>query len=392
MHCDNSSDQLIGFAGFDGRAMDRHDPKKPLRTGFTTGACAAAAAAAACEALLTGRWPDPVTIALPRGHDVSFPLSGRRSGDGWAEATICKDAGDDPDVTHGAMITAAVALSDEPDEVEFRAGPGVGTVTKPGLPLAVGEPAINPVPRLMMAQSVRRLADLHGVRAGFRITISVAGGAELAEQTWNPRLGIVGGLSILGTTGIVRPYSCSAWIASIHRGIDVARSTDTDHVLASTGSVSESAAAALYALPTHALLDMGDFVGGMLKYLRRHPVRLLTVAGGFGKLTKLAQGHTDLHSRRSRIDFGCLARTAKDIAPHLTNEESAAIRSANTSLEALAIVGQDLGDAIARGARKTVMDTLGPTKIDVEILVFDRAGVMVGATSSDHFLQRRCPG
>ena len=291
-----------------------------LRTGFTTGACATAATAAACEALLTGHWPDPVIITLPRGQDVSFPLQSYRCGDGWAHATICKDAGDDPDVTHGALITAEVALSDG-SGIDFLAGPGVGTITRSGLPLAVGEAAINPVPRQMMAQSVRMLAEINGIETGFRITISIEGGAELAKKTWNPRLGIEGGLSILGTTGIVKPYSCSAWIASIHRGIDVARSNGADHLIGSTGTTSEAAAATLYALPIHALIDMGDFVGGMLKYLRRHPVGLLTIAGGFGKLTKLAQGHTDLHSKRSRIDFNRLAEAARASSPGLGTSE-----------------------------------------------------------------------
>ncbi len=370
--------------------MDQRESSTRLRTGFTTGACATAAAAAACEALLTGHWPDPVSIVLPRGRMISLALSGYRLGEGWAEATIRKDAGDDPDVTHGALITTRVALADRPGAVEFRAGPGVGTVTKAGLPLAVGEPAINPVPRQMMTQTVRTLAERQGIRTGFRITVSVAGGAELATRTWNPRLGIIGGLSILGTTGIVKPYSCSAWIASIHRGIDVARSNGADHVLAATGSVSESAAAALYAFPPHAQLDMGDFVGGMLKYLRRHPIELLTIAGGFGKLTKLAQGQTDLHARRSTIDFACLARTARDSVPDLAADSVVAIRSANTSIEALAIAGHALGDRIAQLARKTVLDTLRSSTIDVEILVFNREGQQVGAASNARFLERRC--
>src|SRR5699024_7239492 len=182
--------------------------------------------------------------------------------------------------------------------VSFRAGPGVGTVTKPGLPLDVGEPAINPIPRELMCGVVCEIATAHDATGAVVLDVSVADGAEIARQTWNPRLGILGGLSILGTTGVVVPYSCSAWIASIRRGVDVARSAGRKHVSGCTGSTSERVVTELHGLPEDALLDMGDFAGAVLKYLRRHPVPQLTIGGGIGKLTKLAAGHLDLHSGR----------------------------------------------------------------------------------------------
>src|SRR5207302_4514656 len=192
--------------------------------------------------------------------------------------------------------------------IGFRAGEGVGTVTLPGLALAVGEPAINPAPRAMIADTLIDLAEANGALSpDLVVTISIPGGEALAERTMNARLGIVGGLSILGTTGIVVPYSCSSWIHAIHRGIDVARAAGLDHIAAATGATSERAVQALYALPEHALIDMGDFAGGTLKYLRRHPVPRLTLAGGFAKMAKLAQGHLDLHSSRSRVDTAALA-------------------------------------------------------------------------------------
>ena len=195
----------------------------PLRRGWTTGACATAAAKAALTAWLSGRFPDPVTITLPGGQQPAFALAEETRENGWAEAGIVKDAGDDPDVTHGALIRTRVEPGAQGSGVTFAAGAGVGTVTKPGLPLPVGEPAINPVPRQMMRQAIEDVAAAHGVAPDFRLTISVRDGEKLAQKTWNPRLGILGGLSILGTTGIVIPYSCSAWIHSIHRGVDVAR-------------------------------------------------------------------------------------------------------------------------------------------------------------------------
>ncbi len=271
-------------------------PEGELRRGWTTGACAAAAVKAALTALRTGVFPDPVSITLPKGETPSFALALEERGDGFARAGIIKDAGDDPDVTHGCLVIATVRFGGS--GVSFKAGPGVGVVTKPGLPIGVGEPAINPVPRAMMAGVV---AELGG--GDVEIEISIRDGERLALKTWNPRLGIVGGLSILGTTGIVHPFSCAAWIASIHRGIDVARAMGLRHVAGCTGSTSEDAVRAHYGLPLEAMLDMGDFAGGVLKYLREHPVARVTIGGGFGKMAKLAQGAMDLHSGRSPGGF-----------------------------------------------------------------------------------------
>ena len=280
--------------------------RKPgLRKGFTTGACATAAARAAIEALLTGRFPDPVTITLPKGETPSFPLAFAELAENRAKAGVVKDAGDDPDVTHGALILASITPGLRGGEIKFRAGEGVGTVTRPGLALAVGEAAINPVPRRMIAETMAEALAAHGapgIAADFEVTISIPNGAELAEHTHNARLGIMGGLSIMGTTGIVIPYSCSSWIHSIHRGIDVARAAGIGHVAASTGRTLERTVQKLYDLPDVALIDMGDFVGGTLKYLRAHSIPRVTLAGGFAKMAKLAAGHLDLHSSRSKIE------------------------------------------------------------------------------------------
>ena len=196
---------------------------KPLRRGWTTGACATAAARAAFVALHRGATPDPVEIALPSGQRVAFALRQFERGADFALAGVVKDAGDDPDVTHGATIFARVSRNPPGVGVTFRAGEGVGVVTRPGLPLAVGEPAINPVPRAMMRDNLAEAARELGVEADALVEISIPGGEEMAKHTLNGRLGIVGGLSVLGTTGIVVPYSCAAWIDSIHRGVDVAR-------------------------------------------------------------------------------------------------------------------------------------------------------------------------
>ncbi len=358
-------------------APDRK-PDGPLRRGWTTGACATAASAAAYAALLTGSFPDPVVVHLPKGKSPRFPLARKAVSDGVALAGVIKDAGDDPDVTHGALVLARVRLGAAGTGVTFSAGAGVGTVTRPGLQLAVGEPAINPAPREMMVQAVREVAERYGGTGDLEIEISIPGGAGLAKRTMNGRLGIEGGLSVLGTSGVVIPFSCSSWIHSIHRGIDVARAAGLGHVAGATGSTSEAAVRKLYGLPEIALLDMGDFAGGLLKYLRGHPIPKLSLAGGFAKMTKLAAGHLDLHSARSRVDFAWLAGEVAALGA--AEDLAEAVRGANTANLALELArqaGLPLADSLAGKARRVAADVAGG-KVAVEVLIFDRKGGLVG--------------
>ena len=359
-----------------------------LRRGWTTGACAAAAARAAFAALLTGRFPDPVSIRLPRGLSPSFALALAERGEGSARAGIVKDAGDDPDVTDGALIIAELAWAEPGSGVRFCAGAGVGTVTRPGLALAVGEPAINPAPRAMIREALADVAEANGAAFSggmgpdVTVTIAIPGGERLAERTMNARLGIEGGLSVLGTTGVVVPYSCASWIHAIHRGIDVARAAGLDHIAAATGATSERAVQRLYGLPEQALIDMGDFVGGTLKYLRRRPVARLTLAGGFAKLAKLACGHLDLHSSKSRVDGAALAGLLAGLGADGATVAAAA--GCDSAAEILALAGERraaLAAAVARRAREVALATLcGRTAVEVAIV--DRAGdflALVGA-------------
>ena len=346
-----------------------------LRRGWTTGACATAATRAAFEALVTGDFPDPVEIDLPRGQRPSFALAFGDLAPGHARAGVVKDAGDDPDVTHGLTIVATIRPGPAGSGVRFFAGEGVGTVTLPGLPLDVGEPAINPVPRRMMTEAVEATAARLGVPGDVTVEISVPGGEEVATRTWNPRLGIRGGISILGTTGIVIPYSCSAWIHSIHRGVDLARAVGHAHIAGCTGSTSEEAVQAHFGLAETAMIDMGDFAGGLLKYVRRHPVPRLSIGGGFAKLTKLAQGSLDLHSGRSQVDFDWLAGQLDALgAPEAV---SAAAGQANTAMAVLALAREaniPLAHAVAVAARNTALATLDGAPVDVGVLVVDRSG------------------
>ncbi len=349
---------------------------RPLRRGWTTGACATAAAKAACAALLTGDFPDPVEIGLPGGRRVAFALAVTDKADGRATAGVVKDAGDDPDVTHGALVKATVRRGAEGSGVTYRRGEGVGLVTRPGLPVAVGEPAINPVPRRMIAEAIH---EVTGEGADIEVEVSVPAGAALAEKTLNPRLGILHGISILGTTGVVIPYSCSAWIHSIHRGIDVARAMGLDHIAGSTGNTSEAAVQRFHGLHEVALIDMGDFVGGMLKYVRAHPVARVTIAGGVAKMTKLAQGMLDVHSKRGLADLDALAAIARGAGGSAALAE--AIKGANTVAEAFAMAEAErvaIGKAVASRAWATAAAALDHPEIALEILVFDRQGKVMG--------------
>lgn len=353
------------------------ETRQPLRFGYTTGACATAASLAAARRLLTGVASDTVGIILPRGQPAQFPLAYCRLTAVGAEAAVVKDAGDDPDVTHGALIMAQLQLSAAPG-VRFQAGSGVGVVTLPGLPIPPGEPAINPTPRRMITEHLNQAALESGYCGGFDIAIGVERGAELALRTLNSRLGIVGGLSILGTTGIVRPFSCSAYIASIQQAIDVARASGCRHIAACTGSASESLMRTHYLLPEMALIEMGDFAGAVLKHLRRAPVSRLSLAGGFGKISKLAAGHLDLHSRHSSVDFLLLAAAAAALGADSALQE--AMRTANTSQQALALAhaaGLPLGERICGMARDQARALL-PPEVAVEVWAIDRAGRPVG--------------
>lgn len=349
----------------------------PLRSGLTTGSCATATSLAAALLLLGGKACDAVQITLPKGKQVQMRLEFCRLVDNCAEAGTIKDGGDDPDVTHGAVVFARVGRVDAPG-VRFMAGPGVGTVTRPGLVLGVGEPAINPVPRRMISEHLQALAEELGYRGGFKVTIGVEGGEALALKTMNPRLGILGGLSILGTSGIVRPFSCAAYIASIHQGIDVATTNGYMHIAACTGNASEDTMRRVYQIPDIALIEMGDFVGAVLKHLRKVPVDKLSLCGGFGKISKLAAGHMDLHSRHSSIDLPQLARWAAAVGANETLQQQ--ILEANTSQQALALsaaAGVPLGDAVCQHALAFARSVV-PAQVQVEVFAIDRQGGIVG--------------
>lgn len=316
------------------------------RSGFTTGACSAAAARAATLGLLSGEVPDQVLCCLPNGQQVSFAVSeGRVEGDGdsrYAHAVIVKDAGDDPDATNGAHLTADVRLlSGRAGEIVLKGGPGVGTVTKAGLGLEVGGPAINPVPRRNIGDNVAAAAAELLDHDGLEVTISVPGGDEMAKKTLNARLGILGGISILGTTGIVRPYSTAAFRASVVQAIDVAANQGQRSVVLTTGGRSEKfAMRQLPELPESCFVQMGDFVKAAFVAAIKNKMDHVHIGAMAGKLTKMGQGLAVTHAWKAEIDRDLLADCAREIgAPAALVEEIRNAETARFAAEHLAAMG-----------------------------------------------------
>lgn len=361
------------------------------RSGFTTGACAAASARAATEALVTGLVPTQVVCRLPNGQDVAFTvIDGRIDVDGsdiLAHAVILKDAGDDPDATNGAHLTADVrTLPGQAGEVILKGGPGVGQVTKEGLGLAVGGPAINPVPRRNITDNVRAAAGELLDHDGLEVMISVPGGDEMAKKTLNARLGILGGISILGTTGIVRPYSTAAFRASVVQAIDVAAKQGQTHAVFTTGGRSEKfAMRQLPALDEACFVQMGDFVKAAFQTAVKRHMSQITVGAMAGKLTKMGQGLSVTHAWKAEIDRDLLADCAREVgaAPDLIEE----IRSAETArfaAERLAALGLtvEFHRALAIKAIRSLKSCY-PGDYQLTILVCDFDGRFIVRVTED---------
>jgi cobalt-precorrin-5B (C1)-methyltransferase len=312
-------------------AVPPRDPKGH-REGFTTGACAAAAAKAATRVLVRRQLLEAIESTLPNGRHHTFALERCELAEHMAVCSILKDAGDDPDCTHGAEIVAEVQFASG-EEILLVGGDGVATVTKPGLGLEVGAPAINPVPRRNINEMVREEL-LHARTIGARVTISVPGGEEMAKHTINARLGLLGGISILGTSGIVKPYSTAAYKASVVQAIDVARRRQIDTFVLTTGGKSEAYAMQLYPeLPEEAFIQVGDFVGVGVKHCARRHARRAVVVGMIGKLSKMADGKTMTHAAGSEVNMLLLASIASDL--HAAPEVVEQIRTANTARHVL---------------------------------------------------------
>jgi cobalt-precorrin-5B (C1)-methyltransferase len=313
-------------------ASDREN----LRSGYTTGACAAAASRGALLALLRQQAVADVAIQLPAGQTVTFVLHSCAFSEHEGSASVIKDAGDDPDVTHLAEICSRVSWASAPG-IDFRRGVGVGLVTKQGLPVPPGEPAINPAPRKLISETLHGVLAEHGLAGrGVAVEISVPRGEELAKKTFNPRLGIVGGISILGTTGIVVPYSTAAWLASVTQEIDVAVAQGIRELVLTVGARGERLARQRFALPEEAFVQIGPFFGDALRHCARAGVQKVTLAAMIGKLAKFAAGNESVHSTSSGQDFAFLAEVARAAGADSVLIEQ--ITHANTAQEVSGLV------------------------------------------------------
>ena len=334
-------------------------PEGNLRSGYTTGACATACTQAALRALLGQAEVRRVTIRLPAGEAVAFELKECRYGPDEAYCSTLKDAGDDPDVTHGAEIGCAVSLNDT-GAVVFLLGEGVGLVTLPGLAIAVGEPAINPVPRQMIREAVAEVLAEFGLECGVSVRVSVVNGAALAQKTLNARLGIIGGISILGTTGIVKPFSAEAYIASIVQGIDVALANELRTVVINSGGKSEKLLRRLFPeLPAVGFIQYGNWIGETLEKISTSPLASFTMGIMLGKAVKLAQGALNTHSNQSAWDkdwVAGLARAAGYPAAHCAAIPRLNMASSLTDLFAFTAT-EPFYDALARRCH-AVMSTV----------------------------------
>ena len=327
--------------------------KQALRTGWTTGTCAAAAAKAAVTTLASGEIQQSVEIGLPSGRRVRFPVDACTLTESQAEAVVVKDAGDDPDVTHDARLTATVRWQTDPG-LDLQGGVGVGVVTKPGLGLELGGPAINPVPRAMITESVGEAVDL--AQRGVAVIISVPDGERMARKTTNARLGIIGGISILGTTGIVRPFSTASWRASVEQAVAVlAAQGESTLVLCTGGRTEQGAMQIMPQLPEVCFVEVGDFTGAALRRAVEHGVARVVFAGMAGKLTKLAAGVLMTHYTRSKVSLTLLADIT--LAAGGSQELADQVGAANTARHAaelweaagiLPAAGRELCDRAAR--------------------------------------------
>ncbi len=341
-----------------------------FREGYTTGTCAAAAAKAAALLLEKKRAPKSVTVVLPGGDRATLPVLYAKKRQGAAEAAVRKDAGDDPDITNGAVVVAAVSWTDR-DDVLFAAGEGVGTVTKPGLSLRPGEPAINPVPRRMIRKALREVTE-----RGVRVTISIPGGKALAAKTFNPRLGIAGGLSIIGTSGRVRPFSCPALRASLLCLLGVAASSGVTAPVFVPGRIGGRAAGRHLRLAEDRIIEVGNEWGFMLDQIKEYGFKRILILGHPGKLAKLAGGEWDTHSARSGSALPRVARLAA-AALGRTLPETTTVEGVFSMLD-----GKDrkrVGDILARRIRAAVRKRLGAGP-GLAVVLVDMKGEILGTS------------
>jgi cobalt-precorrin-5B (C1)-methyltransferase len=350
-----------------------------LRTGYTTGTTATAATKGALYALIE-KAVEEVTVTLPKGRTATIKIAWTRIDGNKVTCAAIKDGGDDPDATHGAEICSTVSFSNDTGIITIDGGKGVGRVTKPGLGLEIGRAAINPTPMKMLKQAVVEVAKEHLEKHGVNIIISVPEGEEIAKKTDNPRLGIMRGISILGTTGVVLPYSTASFAASIRQGLDVAIAMGADTAVLTTGGRSEDfAKALLFKLPEHCFVQMGDFAGYSIKQCVSKKLRKAIIAGFIGKLTKMAMGIKQTHVAGSYIDMEFMARLAAECgAPSEVLRE---ISIANTARHVSEIIKKNKFAAYYDLVCKKVYEQMhehSKGQLDIQVILFEFDGMVIG--------------
>ncbi len=354
-------------------------PKGKLRTGFTTGTCAAAGSKAAVLAILNQKKIDFVEVTLPKKKVLKIKIVSCQFYKKSAKCTVIKDGGDDPDVTHGAEICTELSLTEKPNQIEIDGGEGVGRVTKPGLGLEIGSAAINPTPKKMITENILGVATDLLKKNGISVVISVPKGKELALKTDNPRLGILGGISILGTSGIVIPYSTASFAASIRQSLDVTIAMGNDTVVLTTGGRSEDYSKNIINLPDHCFVQMGDFSGYTIKQCAKKMIEKAYVAGFIGKLTKMAMGIKQTHVKGSKVDMQFLSKLAQrcNADKKIVDE----VKKANTARHVLEIITKKnlvgFFDMICSEVYKH-MRKYSENKLEVDVIMFDFDGKIIG--------------
>jgi len=353
--------------------------REKLRTGFTTGTAAAASAKAAILSIINQKKIDSIKVILPKNNEIEIKINSCEFSNSIAKCSVIKDGGDDPDVTHGAKILVELSLTSELNKIEIDGGEGVGIVTKPGLGLEINEPAINPTPKKMITENIREVADDILKNNGIKIVISVPNGKELAKKTDNPRLGIVGGISILGTTGIVIPYSTASFAASVRQNLDVSLAMGNDIVVLTTGGRSEDFSKKIVDLPEHSFVQMGDFAGYTIQQCAKKGIKKAYVAGFIGKLTKMAAGVKQTHVKGSKVDTNFLSELAKSCKANenVINQ----IKMANTARHVQDIINENHVDGFFDLVCSEVYKQMrkhSEEKVPIEVILFDFDGSVLG--------------
>ncbi len=358
---------------------EQQESREKLRTGFTTGTASTASAKAAILAIINQEKIDSVEVTLPKGDSIPIKIHSCEFNEEKAKCSVIKDGGDDPDVTHGAEIIVTVTLTSNSKQIEIDGGEGVGIVTKPGLGLEINKPAINPVPKKMITENITEVGHNILQQNGIKIVISVPKGKELALKTDNPRLGIKGGISILGTSGIVIPYSTASFAASIRQNLDVSLAMGNDTVVLTTGGRSEEFAKNIVDLPEHSFVQMGDFSGYAIQQCAKKEIKKAYVAGFIGKLAKMAAGVKQTHVKGSKVDTGFLAELSKSCGANetITGE----IRKANTARHVQDIVLENKVEGFFDKVCSEVykhMRNHSEEKVPIDVILFDFDGKILG--------------